>query len=110
MCTWCRAAGLSGDTVPSTSLWLQRLAPPLHNPQRRLSSPASGARLGWCRRDLAPPSTTRCELETRDELMKADVLWSKPWETVSSFFRPQARALGPTSTRPHRRDLAPACP
>ena len=35
-----------------------------------------------------------CELKDRHRLNEVDVLWTKPWETVSSFFRPQQLSSG----------------
>jgi len=35
-----------------------------------------------------------CELKARARLNEVDVLWTKPWETVSSFFRPQQLSTG----------------
>lgn len=35
-----------------------------------------------------------CELKDRHRLNEVDVLWTKPWETVSSFFRPQQLSTG----------------
>ena len=35
-----------------------------------------------------------CELKQRSRLSEVDVLWTKPWETVASFFRPQQLSPG----------------
>ena len=35
-----------------------------------------------------------CELKDAARLDEVDVLWTKPWETVSSFFRPQQLSTG----------------